>query len=37
MISPEIPAGETDRLDSLRALGVLDTLPELHDQVLGAD
>jgi diguanylate cyclase (GGDEF)-like protein len=28
MISPRVPAGEQDRLDSLRALGLLDTLPE---------
>lgn len=28
MIGPEIPATEVERLDSLRALGMLDTLPE---------
>jgi diguanylate cyclase (GGDEF)-like protein len=28
MISPRIPASEADRLDSLRALALLDTLPE---------
>ncbi|MFN7150464.1 MAG: GGDEF domain-containing protein, partial [Microthrixaceae bacterium] len=28
MISPRFPAAEADRIDSLRALGLLDTLPE---------